>query len=185
LAGGAQDPDWSALMAAAQDGDAAAYRMLLSDLLPTLRRLLRQRHVPQDRLEDVAQDVLLTLHRVRHTYDPARPFLPWLAAIAARRAIDQRRRHARVNAWESAASDMIETFIDPASNNELEAQESRDQLARAMAGLPGKQREALELVKLREMSVAEAARASGQSEGAIKVNTHRAIRALRALLGRE
>ncbi|HEY2134221.1 MAG TPA: sigma-70 family RNA polymerase sigma factor [Acetobacteraceae bacterium] len=181
------EPDqlWSALMAAAQDGDAIAYHRLLTALPPFLRILLRQRHVSPERIEDITQDTLLTLHRVRHTYDPGRPFIPWLAAIATRRAIDARRRNARIAAWEAPSSDMIETFIDPESNKETDARDHQDELTRAMAGLTGKQREALELVKLREMSVAEAAAVSGQTPGAIKVNTHRAIRALRALLQRE
>jgi len=29
--------------------------------------------------EDAVQDVLLAIHEKRHTYDPARPFGPWLA----------------------------------------------------------------------------------------------------------
>lgn len=180
-----QDQLWSAQMAAAQDGDATAYRQLLTALAPFLRILLRQRHVPSERIEDITQDTLLTLHRVRHTYDPARPFIPWLAAIATRRAIDTRRRNARIAAWEAPSSDMIETFIDPGSNRETEARDHQNELSQAMAALPRKQREALELVKLREMSVAEAAATSGQTQGAIKVNTHRAIRALRALLQRD
>ena len=180
-----QDQLWSAQMAAAQDGDATAYRQLLTALAPFLRILLRQRHVPSERIEDITQDTLLTLHRVRHTYDPARPFIPWLAAIATRRAIDARRRNARIAAWEAPSSDMIETFIDPGSNRETEARDHQNELSQAMAALPRKQREALELVKLREMSVAEAAATSGQTQGAIKVNTHRAIRALRALLQRD
>ena len=43
-------------------------------------------------------------------------------------------------------------------------------------------REAIELVKLREMSLDEASRASGKSVAALKVNVHRALKALRARL---
>jgi RNA polymerase sigma factor (sigma-70 family) len=180
--------DWPALMAAAQDGDAAAYRRLLRALAPVLRRMVRRRVAPQ-MVEDVVQDVLLTVHRVRHTYDPARPFLPWLAAIAQRRGIDSQRRHGRIAAYETADPEAIETFPDDSANNRdaahaLSAEESRDALTRAVAQLPAKQKKAIELIKLREMSVSEAAAASGQTPGAIRVNTHRAIAALRVLLGR-
>ncbi len=175
---------WNGLMAAAQDGDAVAYARLLSELVPLLRAIIRRRGVPGDRVEDVVQDTLLTLHRVRHTYDPERPFVPWLAAIAARRSIDARRRQQRVDGWEDMASDVLETFVDPAANTDLEDAERRAHLTAAMSALPTRQREALELTKLRELSTAEAARVSGQSVGAIKVNTHRAIRALRTLLGK-
>jgi len=46
--------------------------------------------------------------------------------------------------------------------------------------LPARQREAIEMLKLRELSLAQAAQLSGQSTGALKVNVHRALKALRA-----
>src|SRR6201995_4088136 len=87
-----QDRQWSGWMARAQDGDAAAYAMLLREILPFLRVLARRRCRDPDRCEDIVQYVLLTLHRVRHPYEPARPFSPWLAAICDLRAIDALRR---------------------------------------------------------------------------------------------
>ncbi len=177
------DRDWAALMAAAQDGDQAAYARLLREILPVLRAIVHRQRIPPAHAEDVVQDVLLALHRVRHTYDPALPFLPWLASIARRRAIDVLRREGRRGAWETSAPEAIETFADPASNNDAQAEEARQWLAYAVVKLPPRQRKALELVKLQDMSVAEAAKASGQTEGAVKVNVHRAIKALRQLIG--
>src|SRR5258708_6752361 len=72
---------WAALMAAAQDGDRQAYARLLREILPFVRAVAGRRHGTPDRVEDVVQDVLLTVHRVRQTYDPGLPFEPWLAAI--------------------------------------------------------------------------------------------------------
>jgi RNA polymerase sigma-70 factor (ECF subfamily) len=62
---------------------------------------------------------------------------------------------------------------------------ARDQtsgLGAAIATLPDGQREAVELLKLREMSLIEASAVSGKSISALKVNVHRAIKALRAQL---
>ena len=177
-----RDIDWSALMTDVQAGDTAAYARLLHALLPVLRILVRRSQIGPPHVEDVVQDVLLALHRVRHTYDPGLPFLPWIAAITRRRAIDARRRFYRRDANEEPASDRVETFADPAANTVVESREWRDLLVRAIAELPPKQRQAVELVKLQEMSVAQAAAASGQTEGAVKVNVHRAIKALRLLL---
>jgi RNA polymerase sigma factor (sigma-70 family) len=168
-------------MAAAQSGDVVAYERLLRDVLPFLRLLARRERVPPDLVEDIVQDALLTIHRVRHTYDPGRPFVPWLAAIAKRRAIDARRRSGRIGAWEQSAPEYLETFADPATKTEIEVRDNREWLYRALETLPKKQRDAIGLVKIRGLSVAEAATASGQSAGAIKVNIHRALRALRAL----
>src|SRR5690348_8479185 len=178
----ARDEDWSTLMAAAQSGERAAYERLLREIVPFLRALAARHHRAPDRIEDVVQDVLLTVHRVRHTYDPARPFTHWLAAIARRRSIDALRRRGRTAAREVSDEHAYETFADPRANREMEVRERAAGLGAAMASLPPGQREALELLKLRELSLAEASRASGKSVASLKVSVHRAIRALRAQL---
>lgn len=173
---------WSQLMVAAQGGDGAAYRQLLREVAPFVRAMSRSRGLAPAQSEDLAQDVLLTVHRVRHTYDPARPFVPWLVAIAQRRMIDLYRRDRRVRDNEQADPDQLATFAAPEANDTVETAEQSAWLRQAIADLPAKQREALELVKLGELSVAEAAERSGQSAAAIKVNVHRAIKALRRVL---
>src|SRR6185369_13119841 len=57
----------SALMAAAQGGDRASYAALLRECVPVVRRVAARR-APPGRIDDVVQDVLLTLHNARHTY---------------------------------------------------------------------------------------------------------------------
>jgi Sigma-70 region 2 len=74
--------NWDRLMAAAQAGDARAYRTLLSELAPWLRRYYARR-LPPAMTEDAVQDVLLAIHEKRHTYDPERPFGPWIAVGGA------------------------------------------------------------------------------------------------------
>ena len=164
-------------------GDNAAYARLLREVLPFLRVLARRRCRDPDRCEDVVQDVLLTLHRVRHTYDPARPFTPWLASICDRRSIDALRKRVRQGAHEAQDERAYETFADPAANKDLEAGDAAQALAALVAELPPGQREALELVKVKEMSLLEASAVSGQSVGALKVSVHRAIKALRLRAG--
>ena len=180
--GAAAERDWSRLMAAAQGGDRAAYERLLRQILPFVRAIVARQHRAPDRIEDVVQDVLLTVHRVRHTYDPARPFEPWLAAIARRRSIDALRRRGRIDANETADERAYETFADPKANTDSGARGEVAALGGAIAALPAAQRQAVELVKLRELSLAEAARLTGRSEGSLKVNVHRALKTLRARL---
>lgn len=98
-----EDPKWRNAMREAQDGDGRAYAALLRACVPIIRASARGRGVPSDQVDDAVQDVLLTIHRVRHTYDPARPFLPWLRAIARARAVDLLRRHGRQSARELSA----------------------------------------------------------------------------------
>ena len=176
------EQNWSRWMAAAQDGDRAAYERLLRDIVPFLRAVVSRFHRAPDRREDVVQDILLTVHRVRQTYDPSRPFTHWLATLARRRAIDALRRSGRTDKAEIFDEFAYETFSDPAANKELEAYESDPGLQSAIAGLPEGQREAIELLKLRELSLVEASALSGKSVSALKVNVHRAIKSLRLRL---
>jgi RNA polymerase sigma-70 factor (ECF subfamily) len=133
--------------------------------------------------EDVVQDALLTVHRVRHTYQPGLPVKPWLAAIVARRSIDAMRKRGRRGAQETHNQLAYETYADSHANKET-AGESASDLTRMMSGLSQGQREALELVKLQDMSLVEASAASGQSVSLLKVNIHRAMKKLRLQFGK-
>ena len=170
--------DWGALLAAAQGGDAGAYRAFLRAITPFLRALARRGSWSDEVVEDVVQDALLTVHRVRQTYEPGRPVKPWLAAIVARRSIDALRRRGRVAGRELHNPVAYETYADPGAK-EMDAGDDARVLAGMMGTLSPGQREALELVKLKEMSLAEASAASGQSVALLKVNIHRALKRLR------
>jgi len=176
--------DFRALMAAATAGDADAYTRLLHALTPVVRRIVgADRHrIGDDMVEDVVQDVLLSLHAVRATYDPRRPFMPWLVAIARRRIIDAARRAARRGAHQVAFDEQAVTLAAGTANMYGEALVGSDALRVAIAQLPPGQRRAIEMLKLREMSLREASTATGSSVGALKVATYRGMMALRALL---
>jgi RNA polymerase sigma-70 factor (ECF subfamily) len=190
LVGGSQadDPrradgarDWSQLMMRAQDGDRQAYRTLLEDLAPYVRSIAGRCFKQPSDVEDAVQDVLLTVHMVRHAYDPSRPFGPWLLAIANRRIIDRLRRETRQKAREIELSPEHETFSEHATNlDEVISDEAA--LSEAIQRLPPDQRQAIKMLKLNEMSLKEAATASGRSIAALKVATHRAVKSLRKML---
>lgn len=181
---GEQDRSLCELMQRAQDGDSRAYGKLLKLITPRLRQAVRRRRQlqPSD-VEDVVQDILLSLHTVRATYDPARPFMPWLMAIARNRIADGVRRHVRRAANEVVSDELPETFAAGGANMLLESYGDSEALARAMADLAPGQRRAVELTKLSELSLKEAAAASGMSIGALKVAVHRGMGALRRALG--
>ena len=77
-------------MVAAQAGNAGPYHRLLTEAGAWLRRYFARR-LPPAMVDDAVQDTLLAVHQKRHTYDPARPFEPWLAAIARYKWIDRLR----------------------------------------------------------------------------------------------
>lgn len=174
----------TAWMAAAQAGDRAAYAALLRDCVPVVQAVARRQGVPADRIDDVVQDVLLTVHRGRHAYDPARPFTAWLHVIAKRRIIDLLRRHGRQGARELHAPLAYEAHPDPAASPErtLDQAHEASTLRSAIAALPLGQREAVDQLGLQERTLAEAASATGRTTGALKVNLHRALKALRTKL---
>jgi RNA polymerase sigma factor (sigma-70 family) len=174
-----------ALMHAAQRGDATAYHQLLCTITPRIRRIVGRQRVfsAAGDVEDLVQDVLLSLHAVRATYDPSRPFMPWLLAIVRNRLVDGARRHQRTTAREVLVDDADVTFAAPVTNSRLDRSDDLEALNHALQALPAGQRRAIELLKLQELSLKEAAAASGATIGALKVATHRAIAALRKALG--
>ena len=175
----AREARWSGLMMAAQDGDSRAYAQLLTEIAPFIRNLARrERHAP-DRLEDVVQDVLITLHRIRDSYEPGRPFIHWLATITHRRSIDLLRKTIRQGRHEVFDEESYETFADPGATKEQEAYGDASGLAAALAYLSPSQREAIELIKLQELSLSEASERTGKSVAALKITVHRAVKLLR------
>jgi RNA polymerase sigma-70 factor (ECF subfamily) len=171
-------------MAAAQNGDAKAYQVLLRACVPFATATARRQGVPSDRVEDVVQEILLTIHRARATYDPRRPFLPWLRAIAQRRAIDALRSRYRHGTLEVQDDDAARAVASPApdAGEDLARADQNKILAAAVAALPPGQRQAVELLALQESTLEEASGKTGRSKVALKVNLHRAIHALRKTL---
>jgi RNA polymerase sigma factor (sigma-70 family) len=165
------DHSLAQLMALAQDGNSAAYRTLLAECQTWLLRYFARRIAPCA-IDDLVQETLISVHRKRASYDPTRPFLPWLAAIARYRWIDQLRRHYRADETE-LFEDMVADPRDPAILAKIGVE-------RLMAFLPAGQATAIRLVKIDGLSIAEAAARSGQSEALVKVNIHRGIKTMSA-----
>src|SRR5271155_1803138 len=164
------------LMRLMQDGDRDACRVLLDDVGPAVTRFLRKRIADPNELEDIYQDVFMALYESRHTYEPDRPFEPWLFAIARNVAADHARRQFSRAKWEELTAEPPELpHSDPLA--------SPPDLERVLEQLPPAQREAFSLLKLDGMSVEVAAARTGTSVGALKVRAHRAYRALRKILG--
>ncbi len=164
---------WDRLMAAAQAGDADAYRTLLSELAAWLRRYYARR-LPPAMTDDAVQDVLLAIHEKRHTYDPARPFGPWLAAIARYKWID------RLRSLKAEATEPLDENIRTRGHEDSVIAGSTFQ--QLLAELKPPQAEVIRLVKLEGYSIEEASRATGQSISLVKVNIHRGLKRLATIV---
>jgi RNA polymerase sigma factor (sigma-70 family) len=181
------DVRWAELMLRAQDGDRAAYHALLQAVTPYLRAIARRYLGRCEDAEDALQDVLMIVHGIRHTYERGRPFKPWLSTIASRRCIDLLRRRSHRLQYEIEAVADTEDF--PHAEHGPEETVSRHHTAgtlhKAVADLPERQREAIHLLRLKELSLNEAAAQSDQSVGSLKVACHRAIKSLQRALGKQ
>ena len=165
------------LAALAQRGDRQAYAAMLGACRSWLLRYYR-RKVHPEAIEDLVQDALLSVHRKLASYDPARPLIPWLAAIARYRFVD----HLRI-AYRAAADGVLdddETIVEDAEQAVI----ARLSLDRLFEALPQAQCRAIELVRIEGLSISEAAESTGQSESLVKVNIHRGLKRLAALIER-
>lgn len=173
-----------ALMLASLDGDAASHRALLDRLSRRLRAYYKGKLAGIGRgaseAEDLVQEAVLAIHIKRHTYNPAEPLTPWVHAIARYKLIDFLRR---------ARASLVDVPVDEAdtimAHDDNVSAESKYDVRRLMEQLPKNMRCSIEAVKLEGLSVAEAAARCGISEPGVKVNIHRGLKALAALIAQE
>lgn len=163
----------------ARAGDEVAYRQALTCIAERLRGFLRRRmrSLPDD-LEDLVQETLLAIHLQRGTYDASVPVSRWALAIARYKLIDRWRRRGRREALHDPLDELAERD-QPAVHDEPTA---RLDLATLLAELPEAQRQAISLIKLEGLSVAEASERTGVSASALKVQVHRGIKRLAELV---
>jgi len=141
-------------------------------------RFLRRRIADAHELEDVFQDTLMAVHRARHTYDPSRPFEPWLFAIARHVALQAERTHRRK--WARHVIQELSGIEGPSESPDVIG---KRHLTEALAKLPPAQRQVVWLARVEGMTSAEISRMIGVSAGAVKVRLHRAERKLISWLG--
>lgn len=166
-----------AWMLAGLGGDSAAHGRLLHALSGRLRAYYRGRGLQSADSEDLVQETLIAIHTKRGLYDPGQPLLAWVYAIARYRLIDRYRREGR-----RGIQVPVEDWQEALAADRPEAGTPARDVARLLQALPDKQRRAIELVKLQELSVAEAASQTGWSQSDIKVSVHRGLRLLQRLV---
>lgn len=174
-----QEHELTLLMTASQRGDRSAYDALLQGLGHVVKLYLRRRVGEVPWLDDVVQDVLMSLHRARHTWNPERPFAPWFYAVLQSRMIDAIHRKKRLATWEEPMDVVPPVVWSRSAEAETIA---RADLAQAMRQLSPAQRVVIERLKLMEMSVSDVARETGMSEANVKVIAHRGYAVLKKFL---
>ena len=171
---------WAEQMRAANRGDGEAYRRVLEGLTPVLRAWVRRELVRygsgHEEVEDVVQETLLALHLKRHTWDEARPLLPWVRAIAHNKLVDALRRRGRhLHVPIDDVGDTLAVDQEPATMNGLESEQ-------ALALLQGRARDIVMAISVQGASAREVANRLGMTEGAVRVALHRALKSLAGAL---
>jgi RNA polymerase sigma-70 factor (ECF subfamily) len=173
---------WAEAMRAERRGEALAYERMLKEVAIALRRSLAPRllraGLGADEAEDLVQEILIGLHGKRHTWNSARPLLPWLHAITRYKLIDFTRHRLRETRGrvDLPLKDWLEIVESPAG----EAGRSMWEVDRHLAVLPVSQRMIVRAIAVEGASVRNVAQGLTTSEGAVRVTLHRAIRRLLA-----
>jgi len=170
--------DLDQLMRRYQQADSAAAAALVELLSPKLYRFFASQMGSRADADDMLQDVWLGIHRVRHTYRPGEPLLPWVYAIARRVRVDNYRKRRRISLREMAVDVLPEP---PQRNDETSDLPPFEEL---VAALPESQSAVLTMLKVNGLSIEEVARATSSTAGAVKQKAHRGYERLRKFLER-
>lgn len=162
-------------MVMAMAGDKAAYNVVLRHITTHLSKVLARKLPPKDK-DDVIQDILLSIHKARHTYDGQRPLMPWVMAIARFRMHDHWRKY--YSRPQDQAVD-IEDFKNILSHDETKSMDAHEDITRVLATLPPKQQKILDLIYRQDKSMQDVADEMKMSLSAVKVAAHRTYKLLR------
>ena len=159
-------------------GDAYAYQRFLSSIVPILRRAVG-RKLPASEVEDTVQEILISVHKARHTFDGQRPLMPWLMAIVHFRMVDSLRKVYVDLEREYVGIEELAEFLPDVTKTE-EANESLDVL---LTHVSEREQRILTLMYVEGYTAKEAAARLDMKENAVKVAAHRAIKKIREKMG--
>lgn len=166
--------EFTELLRAANHGDSGAYAKFLTGITPLLRRMIAQR-IPTADVEDVVQEVLISVHKARHTYDGTRPIMPWLASITHFRMTDYLRKHYATMRHQmtdiAEVQDILADVTEGAS-----ASESIEEL---LKDVPEKQKRILTMMHVEGFTARQVGQKLNMNESAVKVAAHRAMKKIR------
>lgn len=162
---------WSQLMAKAQQGDNRSYSQLLTELLQYLKPYVLGKVKRDELADDIIQNVLLSIHNARHTFNTEKDFKPWLMAIVNNRILDYWRKHKRKFEKEVSIDNFsLDGAASDITNIELELFE------KALTHLNENQKAIFKLINIDGLSIPEVAKQLQMTESAVRVNAHRSFK---------
>ncbi|TYB77658.1 MULTISPECIES: sigma-70 family RNA polymerase sigma factor [Rhodobacterales] len=166
------------MLAIRDQRDKAAFGKLFDHYAPRLKGFIIRAGAPRAQAEDVVQDVMLTVWRKAHLFDPTRAQVSsWIYQIARNRQIDVIRKEARPMPEALKAED--EGDMEPDAGQVMALEQETDQLRAALDKLAPAQREMIERAYLGELSHSEIREATGLPLGTIKSRIRLGLERLR------
>lgn len=176
------------LMLRYRDGDLHAFEELYGRHRLGLYRFIAWRSPRADWVDEIVQDSWANLHHARARYQPDAAFRTYLYQIARNRLLDLLRQHQLVLATELGTGtdgrDVFDVLADAAHDSVspdvlLDEKQRKANLQKALAALPGEQREALVLQQFNGMSLEEIAAVVSAPVETVKSRLRYAMRKLR------
>jgi RNA polymerase sigma-70 factor (ECF subfamily) len=168
----------AALLRAGLAGNNVDYAKFLSTITPLLRRVVSGRIAIND-VEDVVQEILISIHKARHTYDGERPIMPWLMAIARFRLTDHLRKYYATMQHQTMDISDLEEVLPNLNNDVTESGEAGESVAVLLKGVPKKQQRILTMMHMEGYTAKEVGKQLDMQESAVKVAAHRALKKIR------
>jgi len=176
------------LMLRVKDGDEASFGLLLDKYRASVSHFLYRMVQDQAVSEELAQEVFLRVYKSRETYEPAAKFTTWLFRIATHLALnwlrDEKNERAQERLDQSNEDGPVREVADRAASVEQQMlhEVKVEEVRRAVAALPDKQRAAVLMHKYEEMEYSQIAKVLSCSESAVKSLLFRAYETLRVRL---
>ena len=160
------------------EGNQADYAQFLTSITPLLKRMVGRRLAACE-VEDVCQEILISIHKARHTYDGVRPIMPWLASIAKFRISDHLRKHYTQRQDKTVDISELENILA----NVTEDGDERESIDELLEGMPENHKRILTLMHVEGYTAREVGVQMNMNESAVKVAAHRAIKKIRKKFG--
>lgn len=166
------------MLAIRDQRDKAAFAKLFDHYAARLKGFVMRAGAPKAQAEDIVQEVMLTVWRKAHLFDPERAQVSsWIYQIARNRQIDVIRKEARP--VPEALTNEDEGDEEPDAGQVIALEQESDKLRRALEKLAPAQREMIERAYLGELTHTEIREATGLPLGTIKSRIRLGLERLR------
>lgn len=160
------------LMLSSLKGDRNAYREFLLAITPLITSIAHKAFNKGD-VDDIVQDIYISIHKSLASFDKGRAVTPWVVAIANRRVVDYIRKVTRRNDKEFHTDDGdVTNFAD-------DAKDYTEELPPFLDLVPSDTKKAIVLTKIEGYSTEEAAKILGIKNNALRTKISRGFSLIR------